>query len=56
MDVSRALLTILQGQLGKESKQASDPALGSALWELSHKIIQEKLGKDALIPWDSNET
>jgi len=41
------------GQLGKESKQASDPALGAALWELSHRIIKEKLGDDALVAWGS---
>ena len=33
------------GQLGKESKQASDPDLGSTLWDLSHRIIQEKFGE-----------
>jgi len=39
------------GKPGKESKQASDPALGAALWDLSLRIIQEKVGKDALAQW-----
>ncbi|CAK49037.1 uncharacterized protein An09g01150 [Aspergillus niger] len=30
-------------QPGKESAQASDPSLGAALWDLSHRIIKEKL-------------
>jgi len=41
------------GQLGKESKQASDPALGAALWELSERMVKDKLGADALVSWDS---
>jgi len=40
---------------GKESAQASDPALGAALWELSERIIKEKLGEDALVPWDKSD-
>jgi len=40
------------GQLGKETKQASDPALGTALWELSERIVKEKLGADALADWN----
>jgi|SRR3569833_1054935 len=39
------------GQLGEESSQASDPALGDALWKLSEKIVKEKLGDDALNDW-----
>jgi hypothetical protein len=39
---------------GKESSQASDPALGTALWELSHRIIKEKLGEDALLDWNTS--
>lgn len=42
------------GQPGKESKQATDPALGSALWDSSARIIKEKVGDDALIDWNSN--
>jgi hypothetical protein len=38
---------------GKESSQASDPALGTALWELSYRIINEKLGEDALLDWNA---
>ncbi|KAL2165647.1 hypothetical protein VTG60DRAFT_4080 [Thermothelomyces hinnuleus] len=38
-------------QPGKESSQASDPNLGPALWDLSHRIIREKLGEDALVDW-----
>jgi len=39
------------GKPGKESSQASDPALGEALWELSERIIKEKVGSDALVDW-----
>jgi len=39
------------GKPGKESSQASDPALGEALWELSERIIKEKVGSDALADW-----
>jgi len=41
------------GQLGKESSQASDPKLGDALWELSERIIKEKVGDDALVDWSA---
>ncbi|ERF74686.1 hypothetical protein EPUS_00816 [Endocarpon pusillum Z07020] len=41
------------GQPGKESSQASDPALGAALWELSQRLIKEKAGEDALVDWSS---
>jgi len=41
------------GQLGKETSQASDPALGAALWNLSEQIIHEKVGKDGLASWSS---
>ncbi|EHY59077.1 hypothetical protein HRR83_001654 [Exophiala dermatitidis] len=40
------------GQPGKETSQASDPALAEALWNLSIKLIKEKVGEDALVPWD----
>jgi len=43
------------GQPGKESKQASDPALGAALWSLSERMVKDKLGDDALVPWDSTK-
>ena len=43
----------MQAQLGKESSQASDPALGTDLWELSDSTIREKLGSDALVDWNS---
>lgn len=33
------------------SSQASDPALGAALWELSEKIVKHKIGNDALVDW-----
>ncbi|KAL0933612.1 oxidoreductase bli-4, mitochondrial [Colletotrichum truncatum] len=39
------------GQEGKESSQASDPSLGAALWDLSERIIKDKLGGDALLDW-----
>jgi len=41
------------GELGKESSQASDEQLGTNLWELSEKLVKEKLGADALLPWNS---
>ncbi|ETI20723.1 hypothetical protein G647_07065 [Cladophialophora carrionii CBS 160.54] len=40
------------GQPGKESSQASDPKLADALYTLSTKLIREKVGEDALVPWD----
>lgn len=42
-------------QPGKESKQASDPALGAALWELSQRLITEKVGPDALVDWNATK-
>lgn len=48
-------LTSSQGQPGKESSQASDPTLGSALWDLSERIIKDRLGSDALIEWMDKE-
>ncbi|PHH73343.1 hypothetical protein CDD80_3886 [Ophiocordyceps camponoti-rufipedis] len=39
------------GQLGKESSQASDKQLGEELWELSEKLITDKLGRGALVDW-----
>jgi len=44
------------GQPGKESKQASDPTLGAALWSLSERMVKDRLGEDALVPWDSTKT
>jgi len=38
---------------GKESAQASDKMLGAALWDLTHRIIREKVGEDAIVPWNS---
>jgi hypothetical protein len=46
------LLRLSQDKPGKESNQASDPALGAALWNLSEKIIKDKLGEDALVDWN----
>lgn len=42
------------GQLGKESKQASDPQLGAALWDLSIRLIKNKVGEDALADWNAS--
>lgn len=39
------------GQPGKESSQASDKWLGAALWDLSHRMIEKKVGKDAFASW-----
>lgn len=41
------------GQPGEESSQASDPALGAALWDLSQRLIKDKVGEDALVDWSS---
>lgn len=41
------------GMPGKETTQASDPVLGAALWDLSYRLIKEKLGEDALESWDA---
>jgi hypothetical protein len=46
-------LNVRQGQLGKESSQASDPKLGDALWDLSERLIKEKVGDDALADWSA---
>ncbi|KAK5994800.1 Blue light-induced protein 4 [Cladobotryum mycophilum] len=43
------------GQLGKESSQASNPELGTSLWNLSERLIKEKLGDDALIDWNQKD-
>jgi NAD(P)-dependent dehydrogenase (short-subunit alcohol dehydrogenase family) len=43
------------GQPGKESSQASDEKLGAALWDLSERIIKDKLGSDALLDWSAKE-
>jgi len=40
---------------GKESSQASDPTLGAALWDLSERIIKDKLGSDALVDWSKSD-
>ncbi|RYO95835.1 hypothetical protein DL764_007587 [Monosporascus ibericus] len=39
------------GKLGSQSRQAQDPALGAALWDLSHRLIKEKVGEDAMVDW-----
>ena len=41
------------GRPGDESSQASDPELGQNLWNLSERIIKDKLGSDALEDWNS---
>ncbi|EHL00992.1 NAD(P)-binding Rossmann-fold containing protein [Glarea lozoyensis ATCC 20868] len=41
------------GQPGKETSQASDPKLGAALWDLSERLIKDKVGDDALVDWSS---
>jgi len=40
------------GTVGSLSSQAKDPELGRALWELSEKIVKDKLGDDALVDWN----
>ncbi|RYP72618.1 hypothetical protein DL771_004113 [Monosporascus sp. 5C6A] len=41
------------GTEGTVSSQAKDPELGKALWELSEKIVKDKLGDDALVDWNA---
>lgn len=38
---------------GKETAQANDRFLGIALWELSHRIIKDKVGQDAMVDWSA---
>lgn len=40
---------------GKESTQATNPQLGANLWELSHLLIRERLGKDAIVDWGATK-
>ncbi|KAH2876044.1 hypothetical protein KXW22_004305 [Aspergillus fumigatus] len=40
-------------QPGKESAQASDPMLGAALWDLSHRLLKEKVGEDGVVDWNA---
>ncbi|KAH8816646.1 putative short-chain dehydrogenase TIC 32, chloroplastic [Xylogone sp. PMI_703] len=42
------------GTIGSGSSQTEDPALGAALWDLSERIIKDKLGPDALADWHGN--
>ncbi|KIP05083.1 hypothetical protein PHLGIDRAFT_129084 [Phlebiopsis gigantea 11061_1 CR5-6] len=39
------------GELGEENDLACDPELGRNLWNLSERIIREKVGPDALLSW-----
>jgi hypothetical protein len=41
------------GQPGKGSSQPSDSASGAALWDLSVRIIKDKVREDALVDWKS---
>ena len=41
------------GQPVKETKQASNLALGAALCDLSARIIKDKVGDDALVDWNA---
>lgn len=40
------------GQPGKETAQASNLGLGAALWDLSHKMIEDKVGEGGMVDWD----
>jgi hypothetical protein len=44
------------GRPGKESKKASDPALGAALWDLSERTIKGIVGEDAWVDWSSSKS
>ena len=39
------------GSPGKETPQCSDPILGMALWDLSNRLVSDKLGSSALLSW-----
>lgn len=39
------------GQLGGESNMACDRELGKNLWELSERLVKERLGPEGLLPW-----
>lgn len=41
---------------GKESARASDPALVTALFELSERIVREKSSLDALLDWPTGDS
>lgn len=43
------------GQLGDESEMACNEELGERLWHLSEGLVRDKLGVDALLPWDEGE-
>ena len=38
---------------GKETSQANDKFLGVALWELSHRLIRQIVGEDAMVDWSA---
>ncbi|PCH43635.1 NAD(P)-binding protein [Wolfiporia cocos MD-104 SS10] len=40
------------GEKSRESDLARDPKLGENLWKLSEQLVKEKVGGDALLPWD----
>lgn len=44
------------GQMGREAAQACDAQLGKNLHELSETLIVDRLGKDALFPWEDMST
>ncbi|KAG8894904.1 hypothetical protein FRB99_000921 [Tulasnella sp. 403] len=39
------------GQVGGETQQAKDMKLAENVWSLCHRLIEDKLGKDGLLPW-----
>jgi len=39
------------GKVGGETKQAQDGMLAEACWQLSERIIRDKVGEDALGSW-----
>lgn len=38
---------------GKETSQGNDKFLGVALWELSHRLIKQIVGEDAMQDWNA---
>jgi len=42
-------------KVGGESNQACDEKIGANLWNLSNKVVKEKLGEDGLLPWNAGK-
>ncbi|KAG8890414.1 hypothetical protein FRB98_008449 [Tulasnella sp. 332] len=40
------------GKIGGETKQTQDPTLEKNVWDLCHRLMTGKMGKDGLLPWN----